>query len=653
MATPQEKLAQALEALKELQDKGFVAIMSSELKRNNRELLLTNGFIREVVRGWYIAVPPDEKQGDSTSWYASYWNFCARYLNDRYGDSYCISAEQSLMFHAGNQTVPQQLIIRAIMGTNSNTPLLHGTSLFTMKSTLTEKAEIIEKDGVRMLTLASALVNCSPTMFNGNTIDVRTALAMVQDASEILGLLLDGGHTTIAGRLAGAFRNIGRDKIADEIVKTMQKAGYDVRENDPFEDKPPVELSIRDKSPYANRIRQMWFKMREEVIKHFPEAPGLPVDHEKYLKEVEDIYITDAYHSLSIERYRVSVELIERVRTGGWDPKGNDEDKKQRDAMAARGYWQATQRVRESIRVILNKDNPGKVIDDDHGDWYRELFAPSVSSGILKASDLAGYRNNQVYIGGSMHVPLSKDAVRDAMPELFQLLRNEENAGVRAVLGHFVFVYIHPYMDGNGRMGRFLMNVMLASGGYPWTVIPVEERDRYMKFLETASVKEDIEPFAEFIAWLVDAGLKGNPIAKKLESKKERKEEFIQPEYPPYSFYQTDTGFKYRTWDVDLMNQDYNKIRLDNIRLDPVELKSAMRLQITIKVNGRRFIEQFDLNDLFTNPTFKKDLFFVDGSNKYVLVDLPHGTTNVTYELILLAPVENFSMTLNCQYIKE
>jgi Fic family protein len=43
---------------------------------------------------------------------------------------------------------------------------------------------------------------------------------------------------------------------------------------------------------------------------------------------------------------------------------------------------------------------------------------------------------------------------------------------VRVVLGHFVFVYIHPYIDGNGRMGRFLMNLMLASGGYPWAVIP-------------------------------------------------------------------------------------------------------------------------------------------------------------------------------------
>ena len=52
-----------------------------------------------------------------------------------------------------------------------------------------------------------------------------------------------------------------------------------------------------------------------------------------------------------------------------------------------------------------------------------------------------------------------------------------------------IFVFVHPYMDGNARMGRFLMNTMLASGGYPWTVIPVESRDEYMQSLEKASIE--------------------------------------------------------------------------------------------------------------------------------------------------------------------
>lgn len=74
---------------------------------------------------------------------------------------------------------------------------------------------------------------------------------------------------------------------------------------------------------------------------------------------------------------------------------------------------------------------------------------------------------------------------------------------MRVVLGHFVFVYIHPYFDGNGRMGRFLMNLMMASGGYPWTVIPLERRTQYMAALEAASVSQDIKPFARFLSPLV------------------------------------------------------------------------------------------------------------------------------------------------------
>ena len=99
------------------------------------------------------------------------------------------------------------------------------------------------------------------------------------------------------------------------------------------------------------------------------------------------------------------------------------------------------------------------------------------------------------------------------MPLLFELLCKEQEASVRAVLGHFIFVYIHPYMDGNGRMGRFLLNVMLASGGYPWTVIPVGDRKEYMAALEKASVESDIEPFTKFLSHLVAEGLKGKPVA--------------------------------------------------------------------------------------------------------------------------------------------
>ena len=91
MTTPQEKLAGSLEALKALQDKGTVAIRASDLSRTHRERLLKNGFIQEVMKGWYISAKPDERAGDSTAWYASFWDFarhiCARASAKRTGAS--------------------------------------------------------------------------------------------------------------------------------------------------------------------------------------------------------------------------------------------------------------------------------------------------------------------------------------------------------------------------------------------------------------------------------------------------------------------------------------------------------------------------------------------------------------------------------------
>lgn len=66
-----------------------------------------------------------------------------------------------------------------------------------------------------------------------------------------------------------------------------------------------------------------------------------------------------------------------------------------------------------------------------------------------------------------------------------------------------MFVFIHPYMDGNGRMGRFILNAMLASGSYPWTVVPLNKRQEYMSALEKASVRGDISDFTGLVAELV------------------------------------------------------------------------------------------------------------------------------------------------------
>lgn len=502
MATPSEKLAGSLEALSALQKAGRTAMRSKDLSRSDRERLLKNGFLKEVMKGWYIAARPDETDGETTAWYASYWGFCADYLNERFDDNWCLSPEKSLLIHAGDWTVPKQLLVRARGGGNKPTDFVHGTSVIDTNVAPPENNDRVVVKGLQLYAIEPALIAASPNFFTGFPTEARAVLAIFRNGPGLIGRLLDGGHSVIAGRLAAAFRNIGRDALADDIIKAMRAADFDVREKDPFEREIKMPGAAHIASPYVHRMRLLWREMRGQIPERFP-APRKSNDIETYLKEVDDIYVTDAYHSLSIEGYQVSAEMIERVRRGDWNPDQINTDKEHRDALAARGYWQAFQSVRKSVRRVLENENPGKAAGEDHGEWYRQLFAPSVTAGLLKPSDLAGYRNGPVYIRNSMHVPPNSDAVLNMMPLLFELLAEETEASVRVVLGHFMFVYIHPYFDGNGRTGRFLMNVMMAGGFYPWTVIPVQRRADYMQALELASVHRNIVPFAEFLASLV------------------------------------------------------------------------------------------------------------------------------------------------------
>lgn len=504
MSTPADKLADSLALLKQIQDQGRDAIRAGDLTRTHRERLLANGFIREVMKGWYYPSRPDEPAGESTSWYANFWAFAAAYLEERFGANWCLSPEQSICLHTGDWTVPKQLLVRSPRGGNKPTELLHGTSIFDVRLELPPPTDTEVLNGVRVYKLPAALISCAPSQFIAHPFTLRAALAMVGDASDVLSRLLEGGHSKVAGRLVGAFRNIGREQIAANIIGGMQSAGYTVSESDPFERESPIAFGSRETSPYVNRLRMSWQTMRADILANFPAPPGLPADRDAYLQRVDEIYVSDAYNSLSIEGYKVSAELIERVRSGNWNPDAIKNDQLQRDALAARGYWQAFQAVKQSIAQVLSQANAGAVSDRDHATWYRELFGPSVVAGILKASELAGYRNGPVYIRRSMHVPPSPEAVRELMPTFFELLQQENEAAVRTVLGHFIFVYIHPYFDGNGRMGRFLMNLMMAAGGYPWTVIPLARRADYMAALEAASVTRDIKPFARFLAELLD-----------------------------------------------------------------------------------------------------------------------------------------------------
>jgi len=356
-------------------------------------------------------------------------------------------------------------------------------------------------NGLRVMPLAVALCRLPPSFFQTRGPDAEIALRSVKSTDDLVRVILDMGSPGLASRFAGAYQFLGDAERARQIVRAAEVAGLVCEPANPFAQATPVFAgTTRLVSPHAGRIGAMFRTMREPVLKAFKGIqPRKATAPEKYLRQVEEIYEHDAYNSLSIEGYRITPDLIERIRLGQWNPDLNPQDPEQAGAMAAKGYWEAFRLVEKSVLRVLHGEDAALVARSDYQDWYRALFGESVRTGLMEAYHLAGHRGGRVLIRGSRHVPPPSEAVNDALQALFEGLQQEREAIVRAVLGHFLFGFIHPYLDGNGRMARFLMNVMMASGGYPWTIVRTTRRKEYLDALEVASTEQDIVPFAKFI----------------------------------------------------------------------------------------------------------------------------------------------------------
>jgi hypothetical protein len=496
---PHEEIEQALSKAQGISNDGIVR--SKNLSAATRSVLVDAGFLMRLVRGWYALQLP-EARGSSTAWYSVFWPFLCQYLPDRFGnDGYCLSPQSSLDMHTGETLIPDQLVVLTGKQSNVTLKLPFDTSvlMYMDKSNFPSGMESIR--GLNIMPLAVSLARVSPVYFQNKPRNIEIALSLLPSPADVSRELVRIGSVSAAARIAGAYRHLGNDEAQKMIIEDMASAGYRVKPANPFIKYEPVITSRRFNSPYAPRVMSLWKDLRGQIIPLFPKLLHEPVSAEApaIIEDIRTLSRDDAYHSLSIEGYRVTDELIARVRAGGWDPLNNRTDSANLDALAAQGYNRALNLVMDAVPEIMNGANPGLVLRKNIQRWYRELFLPISNAGLRKAEDLVGYRGDQVYIRNAKHVPPPFQGVTDAMDMFLDLIKDESNGGVRAILGHYIFAYIHPYMDGNGRIARFIMNLMLVTAGYPWTIIRSTERVNYMKTLDLVATSGDIKPFTAFV----------------------------------------------------------------------------------------------------------------------------------------------------------
>lgn len=208
----------------------------------------------------------------------------------------------------------------------------------------------------------------------------------------------------------------------------------------------------------------------------------------------EDLVLRWTYHSNAIEGNTLTLKetkvALEGITIGG---------KTMREHFEAINHREAIFFVED----LVKKNEP-----------LTEWQIKSIHQLILKNIDdkNAGvYRKTNVIISGAEHVP--PDALH-VESEMQNFINWYETEGVslhpveRAARVHSDFVKIHPFVDGNGRTSRLLMNLELMKKGFPPAVLPVEKRLEYYEALDTAHTKNDYEPFLILAAKIVESGFR-------------------------------------------------------------------------------------------------------------------------------------------------
>lgn len=170
--------------------------------------------------------------------------------------------------------------------------------------------------------------------------------------------------------------------------------------------------------------------------------------------------------------------------------------------------------LREHLEVI-NHQEAIRYVEEivQTGETLSEWQIKNLHRLVLKGIDdsYAGvYRDQQVFISGAIHTPPSPMKIPEQMERLIQWYE-EEAQGLhpveRGAMLHSLFVGIHPFIDGNGRTSRLLLNLELMKSGYPPIIIRVENRLAYYSALDKAHTTKDYEDFIELVAKEVEASL--------------------------------------------------------------------------------------------------------------------------------------------------
>jgi len=235
-----------------------------------------------------------------------------------------------------------------------------------------------------------------------------------------------------------------------------------------------------EKGLKSQLLQELTRKKRQlDALRPFPKAA---LERLKEHLDVEWTYHSNAIEGSTLTLAETRLILLDGLTVGG---------KTLREHLEAINHKHAI----DFVEALARKAEP--ITERD----IRQIHALILRT--IDDENAGRYRQGQVYIAGSEYVPPKAPFVPMLMEELVAWLNSEEATRLhpveRAALAHFRLVHIHPFVDGNGRTARLLMNLLLMRDGYPPAVIRREERGRYFDALDEAHWG-NTEPFVVFVA---------------------------------------------------------------------------------------------------------------------------------------------------------
>jgi Fic family protein len=468
-----------------------------------REILKRENLVFTIRRGFFILKKPEDDP--EQLFLLLYWQIIEK-LFERY-KPWSIRADSALELLMGNEQNQKHLLART--GKKINKTLIlpfdfKATLLFDRNFDPRITKEIKIADRLLSVDIPEKVLIDSVSQRKHISPHYRGFIRGTKFDSRLIEALYAGRPTPVVmKRVIQIAENNGRQDLADDLKEIVRKYT-------------PYHVSVKKDSktaaigePEPQTIIPPWIAKQEELVKAFedkleesfagdirrisrhtlPELIGHSQEHKRY----------DVYHSTTLEGYRITPEEVDAVVLGKVPAEIKDREKnieEIRNRMAILGYSQAFEFIMDKVGEDFGETHISQELIKD---IYYQLFKPSADSGIIEYLDLVSYRNVPAFILGTSYVPPAASKLVDLMEGFERGINKVKSPVIKAILAHYFLVTIHPYIDGNGRTARLLMNYVLLTNGYRWETIKAEQRNPYFNALAEAQLHEDILPFGSFI----------------------------------------------------------------------------------------------------------------------------------------------------------